>query len=75
MIFYFYEAYLKSSSEMTIRGRPRTSNIPHVTETGGEIYDRTVATDISIITMKPEIPVATKSDTTYTNISTTRVTR
>ena len=40
-------------SEITIRGRPITYNIPPVTEIGGDINDGTTATDLSIITMTP----------------------
>ena len=43
MIFYLYKAYMKRSSEITTRGRPRTSNTPHVTEIGGDIDNGTTA--------------------------------
>ena len=60
---------------MNIRGRSRAYNIPPVTEIGGDIYDRTTATDVSIIIITTEIPVATKEATTPRNRSTTILTR
>ena len=74
MISDLYKADLPRISGRIIRGIPRASNVPPVTEIGGEIDYGPTATNVSIITMTPEIPVATKSATIFTNISTTRVT-
>ena len=75
IIYDFYKADLRSRSERIIQVRPKAYNVPPVTKIGGEIDDRTTATDVSIITITTEIPVATKAYTTSTKISTTRVTR
>ena len=48
------------NKERTIWVRPRDSNVPPVTETGGEIYDGTISTDMYIIKMTTSGPVATK---------------
>ena len=75
MISDLYKAYMPSWSESTIQEISRASSFPPVIEIGGDIGDGTTATDVSINTMTPSSPVETKSDTTYTNISTTIVTR
>ena len=67
-----YKVDLPRRSANTIQGRPRASDVPPVSEIGGEIGDETTATDVSIITMTPASPVATKATATSTNRSTTR---
>ena len=59
---------------MTTQGRPGYYNVPTVTEIGVYIDDGTTATNLSIITMTPQSPVAIKTYTTSTNIPTTRLT-
>ena len=51
------------SIESTIRGRPRVSNVPPVTEIVGQVDDVTTATDVSIIKMTTEISLAAKAAT------------
>ena len=74
MISDLYKADMPSWSERNILGIPKASNVPPVTEIGGDIDDGTAATDVSINTTTPLSPVATKAATTSTNISKTRVT-
>ena len=71
----FYNVDIPRRSERDIRGRLRASNIPSVTQIGGDIYDGNKYTDVSIIKMSPASPVSTKTATTPTNISTNRLTR
>ena len=60
VIYYLYKADMPSRSEITIQGRPRSSNVPPVTKIGGYIDNRTTSTGVSIITIIAAIPVATK---------------
>ena len=46
MIYDLYKADIPSRSERIIRGIPRASNPPPVTEIGGDIYYLTTATDV-----------------------------
>ena len=46
MISDLYKADLPSWSESTILWIPRASDIPPVTEIGGDIYNWTAATDV-----------------------------
>ena len=58
---------MPSRSEITIQGRPRSSNVPPVTKIGGYIDNRTTSTGVSIITTMPDITVSTKASTTSIN--------
>ena len=75
MLSNLYKAYLPRRSERTSQVRSKGSNIPPVTEIGGDIDDGNTATDVSIIKMTPTSLVSTKSATISINRSTPRVTR
>ena len=66
MLSGFYKAFLTNRNEITIQGIPRASNLPPRTKIGGETYDGTTSTDVSIIktsgniTMGPAIALLTK---------------
>ena len=75
MISYLHKEDLPSRSKGSVLGRPRASNVPPVTKISGDIDDVNTATCVSIITITPSSPVATKAATISTNRSTTRLIR
>ena len=72
MLYDLYKADLTSRSERTSQGITRDLNVPPVTEIGGEIDDETTATDVSIVTMTPAIPLETKVAMISTTTTKTR---